>query len=467
MAQTYLDRKHTAMMLAVVFFATLMDGLDGSIVSVALPDIGTDLGVDTATSSWVTIIYMMVLAGVLVLFARIAADRGVRKVMAWGLAIFTVGSLCCGISPNFWILIASRALQAVGAAMMAAAGPMCCTEHLPPSKLATGLAVVTIGSSVGFALGPALGGVIVDITTWHWIFLINVPIGILVAPLILKAIPPSAEKGEKKKLDLAGTALLFVSIAAGIFAVETLSYSDMRLVSAAAAVVFVIFLALFVRCEQRQEHPLLQLRMFRRKDFSAIFACLLLINLSYMGMLYLIPFYGKTVEGMTSFEVGMFLLEAAIITAAFGMPIARWSDYKGRRWFCVAAGLLTATAFAMFAAFAGDIDFALFAFIMIFQGLGWAFVGGPMASRLVEHADREDRDMASSLTNEGYYIGGALGTAIAATVFTFFSGTDGIDINDVASSAFVDGFVPTAVLMALCAVAVAVISWIVKDAKKD
>ena len=94
---------------------------DGSVVSVALPDIGESLGVDTATSSWVTIIYMMVLAGLLVLFARIAADRGVRKVMAAGLAVFTVGSLLCGISYDFWMLIASRAFQAVGAAMMAAA----------------------------------------------------------------------------------------------------------------------------------------------------------------------------------------------------------------------------------------------------------------------------------------------------------------------------------------------------------
>ncbi|TQS78608.1 MAG: arabinose transporter permease [Methanomethylophilus alvi] len=465
MQRTILDGKHTAMMLAVVFIATFMDGLDGSVVSVALPDIGDSLGVDTATSSWVTIIYMMVLAGLLVLFARIAADRGVRKVMAAGLAVFTVGSLFCGISPDFWVLIASRAFQAVGAAMMAAAGPMCCTEHLPPGKLGTGLAVVTIGSSVGFALGPALGGIIVDVTTWHWIFLINIPIGILTAPLVLKAIPPSAEKVHRGKLDLKGTALLFAAVASGIFAVETLSYDGFIAYTSAAAVLCIVLLAAFIAWERRQDSPLLKLSMFARKDFTAIFLCLMLINLAYMGILYLIPFYGRIVEGMSSMEVGLFLLEAAGITAVLGLPVARWSDRRGRRWFCVTAGLVTAIAFGMFAAFAGNIDFLLFSLIMIPQGLGWAFVGGPMASRLVEHAGSE-RDMASSLTNEGYYIGGALGTAIAAAMFTFFSGSGGVDISDVTRDAFLDGFVPTAAFVTACCLTVAFISWAVRDKKE-
>ncbi|MCQ2079767.1 MAG: MFS transporter, partial [archaeon] len=142
-----------------------------------------------------SIIYMMVLAGTLVAFARIAADREVRKIMAGGLLLFTIGSLMCGLSPSFGVLILSRAVQAVGAGMMAATGPMCCTEHLPPEKLGFGLSIVTIGASVGFAVGPALGGVIVEFVSWHWIFLINIPLGAVAIPLMLKAIPPGSGKG--------------------------------------------------------------------------------------------------------------------------------------------------------------------------------------------------------------------------------------------------------------------------------
>ena len=129
------------------------------------------------------------------------------------------------------------------------------------------------------------------------------------------------------------------------------------------------------------------------------------------------------------------------------------------------AGLVTALAFGMFAVFAGNIDLLLFGLIMIPQGIGWAFVGGPMASRLVEHAGSE-RDMASSLTNEGYYIGGALGTAIAAAMFTFFSKSDGVDIGDVTRDAFLDGFVPTAAFVTASCLAVALISWAVRDRKE-
>ncbi len=451
-------------MLAVVFVATFMDGLDGSIVSVALPVIGEDLGVDTATSSWVTIIYLMVLAGTLVMFARIAADTGVRKVMAIGLGIFTVSSLFCGLSSSFAMIIACRAVQAVGAAMMAAAGPMCCTEHLPKEKLAFGLSVVTIGSSLGYALGPALGGAIVEFTTWHWIFLINIPIGLITAPMILRAIPKSSEKGGKADLDRIGVVLLFAAIALGTFAVETMSYSGMRLWSAAAGATCIISLALFVKWERKTEKPLLQLRMFARWDFSAIFLCLMLVNVAYMGMIYLIPFFGRTCADMSSLTIGLFLLEAAAITGILSMPISKWSDRKGRMPFCVTAGLCTTLAFGLFAVFADRMTPLILFLIMIPQGLGWAFTGGPMASRLVEHAG-EDRDIAASLTNEAYFIGGAVGTAIAAMAFTIFSHSDGIGIGDVTRGTFLDGFIPASALFAAIAILVTVLSFIVKDRK--
>lgn len=461
-----LGARSTALMLAVVFLATLMDGLDGSIVGVALPDIGKQLSTDTATSSWVSIIYMMVLAGTLVPFARIAADTGVRRVMALGLAVFTISSLSCGVSASFPMLVASRAVQAVGAAMMAAAGPMCCTEHLPRERLAFGLSIVTIGSSVGFAVGPALGGLIVEYATWHWIFLINIPLGIIAAPLMLRAIPPSAERGGRARIDLVGAALLFASISLGTFAVETLSYPDMRSMSGAAGAAFAALMVTFVRWEKARERPLLDVGMFARRDFAAIFACLMMINMSYMAVLYLVPFFGEICHGMSSLEVGSYLFVAAMITAALGMPIGRLSDTRGRRPFCIAAGLTVALAFSMFAIFAEGMEWWIFLLIMIPQGLGWAFVGGPMASRLVEHAGR-DRDMASSLTNEAYFIGGATGVALGAMVFTAFSRSDGVDIADVSPGMFLDGFVPAMAMCAALALAVALLSFFVRDEGLD
>lgn len=457
-----LDHRHTAMMLVVVFFATFMDGLDGSVVNVALPDIGASFDIDTATVSWTTIIYMMVLAGTLVAFARVAADNGVRKVLAFGLLVFTVGSFMCGLSPTFFILIASRAVQAVGAGMMAAAAPMCCTEHLPAHKLGFGLSVVTIGASLGFAIGPAVGGIIVDYTSWHWIFLINVPLGLAVIPVILSAIPPQNGKDEKTGLDIRGAALLFCAITLITFAIETMSHSTLRAVSVVSAVAGLVLLCVFVKMEARTANPLLKLTMFRDWGFSAIFLCLMLINMVFMGMLYLVPFYGQICLDMSSTMIGIFLLVSAVVTAALGMPFAKWSDRAGRKWFCVGAGLFAAAGLGMLALFSKNMNAGILLAAMVAMGISWACVGGPMASRLVEHAGGE-RDMASSLTNEAYYVGGAVGTATCAVLFTAFSGTDGVDIKDVTSSAFEIGFEATLAFTAAIGLIIAVLSFAVKD----
>lgn len=460
-----LDRRHTALMLVIVFFATFMDGLDGSIVGVALPTIGESVGVDTATSSWVTITYLMVLAGTLVAFARVASDIGVRKIICVGLAVFTAGSAVCGLSADFAMLIAGRVIQGVGAAMMGAAAPMCCTKHLPLSKLGFGMSVVTIGASLGFALGPAIGGAIVEYASWHWCFLINIPLGIAAAPLALKAIPASSEPHSGMTLDVSGTVVLCATIILGVFAIETLSYSGMRAVSIMTGLMAIALLALFVRIEAGKERPLLHLKMFRRLDFSAMFICLMLVNAAYMGMMYLFPFYGQIYLGKPTLEIGLFLLESATVTALFGMPMARWSDRKGRKPFCVAAGIIMTIAFACYGIFGENMTDAELVVILFMKGFVWALVGGPMASRMIEHAT--DRDLASSLTNEAYYIGGAIGTAFFAMTFTLFSGTEGVDIMDVARMDFLDGFIPSAYLCALMGFAILVLSVLIKDRKKS
>jgi len=449
-----LDRKHMKLMLGVILLATLMDGLDGSIVTVALPDIGIGFGVDTATVSWVSIVYMMTLACTLILFARIASAHGIRRIMVTGLALFTVSSLACVLATEYWVLIAARIVQGLGAAMMGAAGPMCCVEFLPPRKLAFGLAIITIGSSVGFAIGPGIGGLLVEYLSWHWIFLINIPIGLTVIPLALKALPKHVHK-DVPPLDRLGAMLLAAGIAVGILSAETASYTAMRAVSLVAAAICLCSLAAFVWRELWCNHPLLNVRLFRHADFSAIFLCLMLVNMAYMGIWYLVPFFGEKQLGLSSAEVGMFLLISAVITAVFGMPVARASDRYGRRWFCVAAGLTAGASFALFAAFGGSMGLALLTLTIVLMGIGWAFVGGPMASRLVEHAERGERDMASSLINEAYYIGGSLGTAVIAALFTLTAHAEGINISDVSAAVFMNGFVPCCwIAVALCMIIV-------------
>lgn len=154
------EKKGIALILIAVAFAALMDGVDGSIVNIALPALADGFGTDTGTVAWITVSYFIMLAGLLLIFARIAKNGAIRKVFFFGMVIFTVASLLCGISDSFEMLLIFRMVQGVGAAMMGAAAPMACVKYLPPRKLGMGLGILTLGCSVGFAIGPAIGGLI-------------------------------------------------------------------------------------------------------------------------------------------------------------------------------------------------------------------------------------------------------------------------------------------------------------------
>ena len=173
------DSRHQKLLLGAVALGILMDGLDGSIVNVALPTIATAFDTDAGTISWVIITYLLMMAGLILVFGNLA-DRGIMKrVFVGGLVLFTVGSAACGVAPDLSVLLAARIVQGIGAAMIAAAASLLCVRYLPPQMLGAALGVLAASSSIGFAAGPALGGIITHFLSWHWIFLINIPIGIM------------------------------------------------------------------------------------------------------------------------------------------------------------------------------------------------------------------------------------------------------------------------------------------------
>ena len=158
----------------------------------------------------------MMMAGLLLTFGRMADVGHLKRVFIMGFALFTAGSLACGITPSFEVLLVSRTVQGIGAAMIGATAPMMIVKFLPPRNLALGMGVLTLACSGGFAVGPAIGGIITDVLGWHWIFLINVPIGVFAILFSLKVIPDDVHTGERANYDLRGTALLFVSIVSGV-----------------------------------------------------------------------------------------------------------------------------------------------------------------------------------------------------------------------------------------------------------
>lgn len=445
-------------LLALISVVALMDCLDGNVVNVALPRIATDMSVDMAAASWVTVIYFAMVAGLIILFGRIAANGSVKRVMMAGLTVFIVGSALCAMSEEFLMLVASRVVQGIGAAMMGAAIPMSCVRFFSPKVMGFAFACVTIGYSVGAALGPSVGGFLVEYLSWHWIFLINIPIGVVLIVLIHFLMTDRAPD-EKAHVDWLGGALLFVTITALLMVFEFVEELPICLSSIA---LFAVMLGLFVRHERRSPAPLLNISMFRSARFDMTITVYFLINVVYLGALYVLPFFMSICMGLSSSESGMLLLIPAAITLVFGLPIGRWSDRTGRRWFSMASGLLTALMCVLLM-LPGSDTMPVMVCALVAGGLTWAFCGGPVMSRVVETVSGESREMGSTMTNEAGYLGSTVGTVLFAVLFAAVSGTSGVDISSLSPDVFAVGMTGVMAVGAILAIVSAILSFAVRD----
>ncbi|MDO5845669.1 MAG: MFS transporter, partial [Methanocorpusculum sp.] len=213
------DKRQQILLLIAISLAALMDGLDGSIVNIALPVIAADFGADTGTVSWIVITYLLMVAGTILIFGNIAARGHIKKTFVIGFALFTAASALCGFSPSLEMLTAARIIQGIGASMIIACAPIICVKFLPSNILGLSFGVLTAATSVGFALGPAIGGILTHYLSWHWIFLINIPVGIFAIFYVLHVVPKGIPE-QAAKFDIRGAVLLFIAMASGVFVLE-------------------------------------------------------------------------------------------------------------------------------------------------------------------------------------------------------------------------------------------------------
>ncbi|AMK14320.1 MFS transporter [methanogenic archaeon mixed culture ISO4-G1] len=441
--------------LLAMAFGLLMDGLDASIVNIALPSIAEYFGTDTNEVAWVTISYFMMIAGMMLIFGRIADSGHIRKIYIAGFVIFAATSLVCGLSQNLMTLVAARCAQGVGAAMLAAVAPMICVKFIPARNLGVAMGVFMLAGSIGFGCGPAVGGIIVDLSSWHWCFFINVPIGVLGVLMALRGLPKDHDIS-KARLDLKGSLLIATCVISAVYILEMFTRDGQGLVCAVLGAVVFITLALFVYVEKRVDHPMLNVGMFRDWRLGASLMCYMLINVAYMGIYYILPFYMiKELELDYAFS-GIVILIPSVVCALISLPAGRYCDLHGRRGTAIAcAALMIVTSFG-FMCLTPELGWWPLVPVGIMGGIVWGLCGPSVASRIIDLAPLEEKGMASTLSNLMYYAGGSIGTALFATLLTFGAGSIGIPIEDIASEAFMDGYVFTMVC-AICIAAVAVV----------
>ncbi len=456
------------LLLLAVGVAVFMDALDGSVVNISLPVIAADFGTDAGTVAWVSVSYLLVIAGLLLTFGKLSDCGYVRIIFIAGFVVFTLGSVVCGLSPNLTVLIASRVFQGVGAAMIAASAPMLCVKFLPMNMLGVSLGVLTAASSIGFAVGPAIGGVITAFLSWHWIFFLNIPIGIFAVLFAVKIIPRSVSV-DKCAFDFAGAFALFCMMASGVFALERLPHLGfLSPVIIFSAGICVVSLILFIRFELRSRHPILNIRVFAKWPLTLTITAFLILQLTNAGLVYLLPFYLSAGMNFDAAVSGIFLILPPVITAILSIPFGKWSDNTGRRGFAVAACVFLALTNGVYALIVPEWGIIPLILSLVMMGLIWGIGGGPVSSRIVEQMPDDERGTGSSLMITCMYFGACVGTALYASIFTVLtSGAGGIlSFADLDYAVFMYGFHISNGIGAVLAIIAVILSAVVKDPAK-
>jgi EmrB/QacA subfamily drug resistance transporter len=410
------DRKWLA--LALLALAQFVVVLDASIVNVALPSIGEDLKFNQDDLSWVVNGYTLFFGGFLLLGGRLADLLGRRRMFTYGLVLFAVASLVGGLATSPGMLVAARAVQGLGAALLSPAAlslvTVMFTEGAERNK-AMGVWGAVAGS--GGAAGVLLGGVLTEYAGWEWVLFVNVPIGLAAAALAPRLLPESINDGARH-FDIAGA----VSVTAGLsLLVYTLvDATDVGWLSGQTlglGAVSLALLAAFVVVELRSKAPLVPFGIFRKRTISGTNVVALLVAMALFSMFFFVSLYMQLVLGYSPIEAGLAYLPLAvgiIVSAGVASGLVTRFGFKP----VLTAGLvLTAIGLVWFAqvevggSYVGDI---LFPSLIAAVGLGFAFV--PMTIAAVSGVAPHEAGLASGLINTSQQVGGALGLAILASI---------------------------------------------------
>lgn len=342
------------LILFSIAFATFMVNADSYIVNISLPTISGYFKADTEAVSWVVMSYQLTVTALLLVFGTLGDRIGIKRLFMLGYAVFTLSSLFCAISPTLGWLVASRALQGIGASVLYALTPAMVPRYLPPDQRGPAFGALATAAALGISVGTPLGGLITGLLSWHWAFLINIPIGIVAMLVAKRVLPTDTEVSVQQPLpsfDYAGSLFSALALVSLIYSFSKFNSLGFSLTVQGALVVFVVTVTAFILWERRAAHPLLDYSLFRSPAFNygnlANFLCL-----SYLaGHNFITPFYLMTVKGLPTERAGTVFLLYSLIYMGVGPLAGQISKRVNPRILCTVAlvfGVIVSFGFSSF-----------------------------------------------------------------------------------------------------------------------
>jgi EmrB/QacA subfamily drug resistance transporter len=415
-----IDSRNRWLALILLCMGSLMIVLDTTIVNVALPSIRNSLGFSQTSLAWVVNAYMLTFGGCLLLGGRFGDLYGHRRLFLGGIALFTLASLACGLAGAQGFLIGARAIQGLGGAVVSAVSlSLIMSLFVKPAERAKAMGVFGFVAAGGGSIGVLLGGVLTDLLNWHWIFLVNVPIGVIVCTLALRLLPAGGRSPAAGRLDVTGAVTVTAALMLAVYAIVNGNQAGWTSGQTLGLLVgSLALLVAFLAVELRVQAPLMPLRLFRLRNLASANGIGVLWAASLFAWFFMSALYLQLVLGYTPLQVGLSFLPANLIMGVFSLGLSAKLVMRFGIKPPLASGLLLAAiGLALFARapvhghFAADVLPS-----MILLGFGGGMAFNPVLLAAMNDVDPSESGLASGMVNTSFMMGGALGLAVLASL---------------------------------------------------
>lgn len=404
----------------VTMIGLFMALIDVTIVNITLPELQRDLDADVDTVSWVLNAYNIVFAVLLVSMGRLADQFGRRRFFIAGMAIFTAGSGLCALSPSIDALIGFRALQAVGAAVLAPLALATTAMVFPPRQRGLGLALMAVVANGAAAVGPVLGGALVEYASWHWIFAINVPVGIAGVLLALRVMPETFDLTASRRVDVAGMVLIGASIFCLTYGLVEANQAGWGSVQTIAFLGAAVTLGVaFVVSQRLGRYPMLVQSLTRNRQFVGASATMLLFAIGVMGTLFLAVIAFVNLWGYSQIEAALAITPIAVLGVVVSPLVGRRADRVQPRAMAAPALVLMGAGLVWLGlAFTAEPDYLAVLGPLIAVGIGMGAIFPSTNVGAMGAIAGQELGLGSGIVNMSRQLGFALGVAILVAVFT-------------------------------------------------
>lgn len=406
------------LIILAVAVGTFMSALDSSVVNIALPSISSHFNAPLFIIEWVVMSYLLVISSLLLTYGRLGDMYGHKTIYIAGFAIFTAGSLLCGIAPTIILLIVFRAVQALGAGMLMAMGPAIVTDVTPAHKRGKALGATAVAVSVALTTGPVLGGFLTSHFGWQSIFYINIPIGIIGTLWAYKIIPDPS-RHEAQKFDVAGAAVVFLSLMCLLVPLsytEKYGWSNLYIIMSLAA--GVLLLLLFVYIEKKVNNPMMDLGLFSSRLFTMSNISALINYMAQFFVTLLMPFYLQQLRGLPPSEAGFMIIPMPVTTMIVAPISGALSDRFDSRYISsMGMGFISFGIFLL-SRLGFDSPNSYIILALAITGLGSGLFQTPNNSAIMGSVPGNRRGIASSMLATMRNMGMVLGVAVSGALFS-------------------------------------------------